>query len=110
MDVNHSLNFSNGPLGTIKAIRRLGPAGNNRPALDSDAEAILRLLLEANLDLHGLMPWSSNYTFLVGLEDMASVVDTLVTACAHRKSRTLQGPVDRSAESRRSFGTPGGSC
>lgn len=71
MDVSHSPGFSNGLLATIKTIRQLGPGGNNRPALHPDADAILRLLVEANLDLHGLMPWSSNYTFLVGLEDAA---------------------------------------
>jgi uncharacterized repeat protein (TIGR03843 family) len=77
MDVDNRLKFPNGLLGTIKAIRQLGLAGHNRPALDADADTILRLLLEANLDLHGLMPWSSNYTFLVGLEDAATQASRL---------------------------------
>ena len=71
MDVNNSPKFPNGLLATIKTIRQLGPVDTNRPALDPDADTILRLLVEATLDLHGLMPWSSNYTFLVSLEDAA---------------------------------------
>lgn len=71
MDVNNSPQSPNALLSTIKSIRQLGPVDHNRPALDLDADTILRLLVEANLDLHGLMPWSSNYTFLVSLEDAA---------------------------------------
>ena len=32
-----------------------------------DTEQILTVLLEGEIELQGLMPWSSNYTFLVSL-------------------------------------------
>jgi hypothetical protein len=32
-------------------------------------ERALRLLTEGNIELHGLLPWSSNYTFLVTVQD-----------------------------------------
>jgi uncharacterized repeat protein (TIGR03843 family) len=32
-------------------------------------ERALRLLSEGNIELHGLLPWSSNYTFLVTVSD-----------------------------------------
>jgi uncharacterized repeat protein (TIGR03843 family) len=77
MDVNNSLKLSNGLLSTIKAIRQLGRSGHHSPVFDPEADTILRLLVEANLDLHGLMPWSSNYTFLVSLEDAAKQASLL---------------------------------
>lgn len=32
-------------------------------------ERALHLLAEGNIELHGLLPWSSNYTFLVTVSD-----------------------------------------
>jgi len=32
-------------------------------------ERALKLLAEGDIELHGLLPWSSNYTFLVGVSD-----------------------------------------
>ncbi len=55
-------------LSAVKTIYRLA-AGNGSPAaeLPGDVEQILGALLEGEIELQGLMPWSSNYTFLASL-------------------------------------------
>jgi uncharacterized repeat protein (TIGR03843 family) len=68
MDVKNSPKTPNGLLSTIDTIRKLAsPSSKSIPF--SNIDTILHLLLDANMDLQGLMPWSSNYTFLVSLED-----------------------------------------
>jgi len=47
----------------INRVRQLRRPDNNVP-LDND---LLQTLCQAPMDVHGLMPWSSNYTFLVTL-------------------------------------------
>lgn len=47
-----------------KPETRPGDAG---PRMDD--ERVLRLLAEGDIELHGLFPWSSNYTFLVSVSD-----------------------------------------
>jgi len=77
MDLNNSPKQPNGLVSTINTIRKLGRSGNSGRVLDLDVETILQLLVDANIDLHGLMPWSSNYTFLVSLEDAANQTSLL---------------------------------
>lgn len=50
-------------LSKIKSVQRLGPASQ----LEDTPGTIFETLLRGNMDLQGLMPWSSNYTFLVTL-------------------------------------------
>jgi hypothetical protein len=42
-------------------------AGSSKDTLAPDQEAILETVLRGKMELQGLMPWSSNYTFLVKL-------------------------------------------
>jgi uncharacterized repeat protein (TIGR03843 family) len=57
-----------GILTTIKTVRRLKGAGLDPVTPTFDNESILATLLEGEIELQGLMPWSSNYTFLVSLD------------------------------------------
>jgi uncharacterized repeat protein (TIGR03843 family) len=41
----------------------------NETAQPVTPERALELLAEGDIELHGLLPWSSNYTFLVGVSD-----------------------------------------
>ena len=53
----------------LEMVNRLAPPGVSLPAED----AIIATLLTGQMELQGLMPWSSNYTFLtrlVGLNNM----------------------------------------
>jgi len=52
-------------LDIIKNVRKLG----NTPALSTEQELALTVLCNAEMELEGLMPWSSNYTFLVQLSN-----------------------------------------
>lgn len=56
-----------GVLAKIRTVRQLrgGDACQGNSPLDT--EQILAVLLEGEVELQGLMPWSSNYTFLVSL-------------------------------------------
>lgn len=47
----------------INTVQKLSNADNNR----FDLQQILETLLEGAIELHGLIPWSSNYTFLISL-------------------------------------------
>lgn len=51
----------------VLGVRKLANPDNQAPALKLDLECILETLLEGKMELQGLMPWSSNYTFLVSL-------------------------------------------
>lgn len=42
-------------------------SSNCSPLSDVDVDEILHLLLDSDIELEGLMPWSSNYTFLAAL-------------------------------------------
>ena len=67
MDLSNIPTETNGLLSTINKIRRLAKPDRHDRAPIANVEVILQLLLEAEIELHGLMPWSSNYTFLIGL-------------------------------------------
>jgi uncharacterized repeat protein (TIGR03843 family) len=51
----------------IQTARQLAPVEANRPGLPAADDPVLTLLLTGEMGLEGLMPWSSNYTFLVKL-------------------------------------------
>jgi uncharacterized repeat protein (TIGR03843 family) len=53
----------------MKTVERLVQPGNSKhaPVTDSDHDLVLETLLKGKMELQGLMPWSSNYTFLVTL-------------------------------------------
>ncbi len=55
-----------GILQTIKSVQNLARSGN-LPKLSEDNDAVLEALLFRPMELEGLIPWSSNYTFLVSL-------------------------------------------
>lgn len=52
----------------LKAVAGLAPAN----ALINQNNAVISVLLEGELELEGLMPWSSNYTFLATLKTRAT--------------------------------------
>lgn len=55
-------------LAQIKAVRQLRQAENNQNNhLIIGPDPILTALLEREIELEGLIPWSSNYTFLIAL-------------------------------------------
>ena len=54
-------------LAKIKTVRQLRGADASQGNPPLDTEQILAVLLEGEIELQGLMPWSSNYTFLVSL-------------------------------------------
>ncbi len=47
----------------IETIKKLSPAGGN----DFAGQRVLEILMEGELEVQGLFPWSSNYTFLASL-------------------------------------------
>jgi uncharacterized repeat protein (TIGR03843 family) len=53
----------------IVTARRLAYEDGHKPGPLPDDRADLEILLRGKMELHGLMPWSSNYTFLVSLQD-----------------------------------------
>jgi uncharacterized repeat protein (TIGR03843 family) len=55
-------------LAQIKEVRSLKRAGDGSDSPPQESEQILVNLLEGQMELQGLMPWSSNYTFLVSLK------------------------------------------
>jgi uncharacterized repeat protein (TIGR03843 family) len=57
-----------GILTKIKTVRQLKGADPDLGTSILDTEPILATLLEGEIELQGLMPWSSNYTFLVSLD------------------------------------------
>lgn len=67
MGLSKSQKRSSGLLATIESIRQLASSGSQNHAFIPGEELVLQLMLEADIDLQGLMPWSSNYTFLVSL-------------------------------------------
>ncbi|MDM8528890.1 SCO1664 family protein [Anaerolineales bacterium HSG24] len=52
------------PNNILKALKTVRKLGQVKPYTTNE-EAILAHLLECDMELEGLMPWSSNYTFLV---------------------------------------------
>jgi uncharacterized repeat protein (TIGR03843 family) len=58
---------NNNLLPLLKKVRHLADPGGSRPQLLPNLEKLLVNLLEAEMELQGLMPWSSNYTFLSSL-------------------------------------------
>ena len=77
MDLGNSSMEPNGLLSTINAIRNLTNPDSSHPALIANVEPVIQSLLDADIDLHGLMPWSSNYTFLVSLTHTEDETDLL---------------------------------
>jgi uncharacterized repeat protein (TIGR03843 family) len=57
----------NNLLTTINSVRQLANCNGSKRSPIANVEAVLQLLLEADMELQGLMPWSSNYTFLTSL-------------------------------------------
>lgn len=55
-------------LAQIKEVRSLKRAGAELYSSLQESEQILCNLLKGQMELQGLMPWSSNYTFLVSLK------------------------------------------
>ena len=55
-------------LSKIKAVRQLTFVDGRQPASATDDNPDLETLVVGKMELQGLMPWSSNYTFLVSLE------------------------------------------
>ncbi|MEW5958318.1 MAG: SCO1664 family protein [Chloroflexota bacterium] len=67
MDISQPAAQENNLLTTINKVRRLSnPNGAGNPI--ANPEQTLQMLLEAEMQLEGLMPWSSNYTFLTTLQ------------------------------------------
>ncbi len=58
---------SEGILEQIKATRRLRRGDDNPCSSAIEVDHTLTTLMEGEMELEGLMPWSSNYTFLVTL-------------------------------------------
>ena len=54
-------------LSRINQVRRLGAPCTSGSTLDGEGVKVLETLLKGKIDPQGLMPWSSNYTFLVKL-------------------------------------------
>lgn len=68
MDLSKSQKESNnGLLTTLERIRQLAKAHPAAGSTIPNVESVLQFMLEADMEPHGLMPWSSNYTFLVSL-------------------------------------------
>lgn len=67
MGLGHPSAGQEGLLAALNQVRRL--AGNHRPGrlVIANLDAVLHTLLEAEIELEGLIPWSSNYTFLITL-------------------------------------------
>lgn len=57
-------------LAQIKEVRSLRLASTGLCAAPQESEQTLTYLLESPMELQGLMPWSSNYTFLVSLKQV----------------------------------------
>lgn len=68
MDVNKKRFDPDTILSTIKTVQKLAFSTDCRPTLSLDNDLCLEILLTGKMDLQGLMPWSSNYTFLASLE------------------------------------------
>ncbi len=58
---------NNGLLATLNRIRQLAKTKPQAGPVIPNVELVLQLMLQADMEPHGLMPWSSNYTFLVSL-------------------------------------------
>jgi uncharacterized repeat protein (TIGR03843 family) len=54
-------------LSRINRVRRLGDSCASESEPDGEVAKVLETLLKGKIDPQGLMPWSSNYTFLVKL-------------------------------------------
>jgi uncharacterized repeat protein (TIGR03843 family) len=55
------------PQQILGALQSLVPADRIKVDLSLDRDWLLQLLWQQNIELQGLMPWSSNYTFLTSL-------------------------------------------
>ncbi len=60
---------SNSILSKITGVQKLAASGNRRRTPLPNQDKILDTLLNGAMELEGLMPWSSNYTFLVKLSE-----------------------------------------
>lgn len=58
-------------LAQIRTVRLLNKAGSSSYGSPQEDEQISIALLNGLMELQGLMPWSSNYTFLVSLDQLA---------------------------------------
>jgi uncharacterized repeat protein (TIGR03843 family) len=69
-------------LTTIQTVRKLAnPQGNGQLTI-VNLDRLLHFLLEAKMELEGLMPWSSNYTFLATLMKNADKGLAVYKPCA----------------------------
>jgi uncharacterized repeat protein (TIGR03843 family) len=64
-------------LAQIQAVRGLSRTGVDPGATPPESEQVLTRLLEDKMELQGLMPWSSNYTFLVSLTQLQEPTNLL---------------------------------
>ncbi len=63
-------------LAQLSNIQKMASSKEDKEMLFSDQDNVLETLLKGKMELEGLMPWSSNYTFLVKLsaQDYANVL------------------------------------
>jgi uncharacterized repeat protein (TIGR03843 family) len=71
MGLNERISRQQDILSIIKTVRGLGEGRGAGQACLQDDESVLTTLLKGHMDVEGLMPWSSNYTFLVTLVSSA---------------------------------------
>ncbi len=67
MGLKHDSLKQDGLLSIINSVRKLANSNNNQNSTLTNINWILQLLWAGEMELQGLMPWSSNYTFLVSL-------------------------------------------
>ena len=68
MDIGSKSAQENNLLTTINKVRSLTNPNSNKSLTIANLEHVLQLLLNAEIELEGLIPWSSNYTFLATLD------------------------------------------
>ena len=77
MGLNDDPTSQDSMLSILNSVRKLAhPDRSNRSPI-ANIEWILQMLLAGEMELQGLMPWSSNYTFLVSLTRNADQVNLL---------------------------------
>jgi uncharacterized repeat protein (TIGR03843 family) len=85
MGLRKQASNNNNLLPLLKKARQLADPGGNRQPLLPNLEKLLAILLEADMEVQGLMPWSSNYTFLSSLslpEEADPVLLAIYKPCA----------------------------
>jgi uncharacterized repeat protein (TIGR03843 family) len=82
MGLDNKSGQPNNLLTTINQVRQLADCNGGQGLTISNLESVLQILLEADMDLQGLMPWSSNYTFLTSLIADQSTLLAVYKPCA----------------------------